>query len=113
MLSKDKLARISELSHKKKAGTLTTEEAKEQTALRQEYLDTFRSTMRETIENVRVFDEKGEEVTPEKLRAKQIASKRLNQSKKGTHCDNMSSMSTFFYVLKSNVNYNHCFLGET
>ncbi|GEK34462.1 DUF896 domain-containing protein [Kurthia sibirica] len=76
MLSKEKLARISELSKMKKAGTLTTEQAKEQTALRQEYLDTFRSTMRDTIENVRVFDPSGEEVTPEKLRQKQ--SKNLN-----------------------------------
>lgn len=76
MLSKEKLARISELSKLKKAGKLTTEQAKEQTALRQEYLDTFRSTMRDTIENVRVFDPSGEEVTPEKLRKKQ--SNKLN-----------------------------------
>ncbi|MBQ0139555.1 MAG: DUF896 domain-containing protein [Kurthia sp.] len=78
MLSKEKLARISELSRKKKAGTLTTEEAKEQTALRQEYLDTFRRTMRDTIENVRVFDPSGEEVTPDKIREKQQTNNPLN-----------------------------------
>lgn len=78
MLSKEKLARISELSKKKKAGTLTMEEAKEQTALRQEYLDTFRKTMRNTIENVRVFDPNGEEVTPDKIREKQQTKKPLN-----------------------------------
>lgn len=78
MLSKEKLARISELSRKKKAGTLTTEEAKEQTSLRQEYLDTFRSTMRDTIEHVRVIDPNGEDVTPEKIREKQLNRKPLN-----------------------------------
>lgn len=78
MLSKEKLARISELSKKKKAGTLNVEEAKEQTALRQEYLDTFRKTMRNTIENVRIFDPNGEEVTPEKIREKQKTNGRLN-----------------------------------
>lgn len=78
MLSKEKLARISELSRKKKAGGLTTEEAKEQTALRQEYLDTFRSTMRETIENVRVIDPNGEDVTPDKIREKQTNMKPLS-----------------------------------
>lgn len=56
MLSKEKLQRISELSKKSKSQGLTVEEAKEQTTLRKEYLDTFRSSMRETIENVRVFD---------------------------------------------------------
>lgn len=78
MLSKEKLARISELSKKKKAGSLTTEEAREQTALRQEYLDTFRSTMRDTIEHVRVFDPNGEEVTPDKIREKQKTNMPLN-----------------------------------
>ena len=78
MLSKERLARISELSKKKKAGTVTVEEAKEQTALRQEYLDTFRKTMRNTIENVRIFDPNGEEVTPDKIREKQKTNGRLN-----------------------------------
>ncbi|ETT81242.1 DUF896 domain-containing protein [Viridibacillus sp. FSL R5-0477] len=78
MLSKEKLQRISELSKKSKSQGLTVEEAKEQTTLRKEYLDTFRSSMRETIENVRVFDPEGNEVTPEKLRQKQNKNNRLN-----------------------------------
>lgn len=78
MLSKEKLQRISVLSKKSKAQGLTVEEAKEQTALRKEYLDTFRSSMRETIENVRVFDPEGNEVTPEKLRQKQNKNNLLN-----------------------------------
>lgn len=68
MLSKEKIARINELSKKKKAGMLTEEEAKEQSALRKEYLDTFRATMRDTIESVKIVDEQGNDVTPEKVK---------------------------------------------
>ena len=68
MLSKEKIARINELSKKKKMGTLTEAEAKEQTQLRKEYLDTFRNSMRETIENVKVVDQEGNDVTPEKVK---------------------------------------------
>lgn len=68
MLSKEKIARINELSKLAKAGKLTEELAKERTALRKEYLDVFRSTMRDTIEHVKVVDEEGNDVTPEKLK---------------------------------------------
>jgi len=68
MLSKEKIARINELSKKKKMGTLTEAEAKEQTQLRKEYLDTFRNSMRETIENVKIVDKEGNDVTPEKVK---------------------------------------------
>lgn len=74
MLSKEKLARINELSKLAKEGKLTEELAKERTALRKEYLDTFRSTMRDTIEHMKVIDEEGNDVTPEKL--KQIKSQK-------------------------------------
>ena len=57
-----------------KLGTITDEELKEQQALREEYLVTFRESMKNTIENVRVIDPNGEDVTPEKL--KQIQAKR-------------------------------------
>ena len=68
MLSKEKIARINELSKKAKQGALTEEEAKERSLLRQEYLDTFRSTMRDTIEHIKVVDENGNDVTPEKVK---------------------------------------------
>ncbi|MEG0448597.1 MAG: DUF896 domain-containing protein [Lysinibacillus sp.] len=68
MLSKEKINRINELSRKAKAGSLTEEEAKERTLLRKEYLDTFRATMRDTIEHVKVVDVEGNDVTPEKLK---------------------------------------------
>lgn len=76
MLSKEKIARINELSKKKKQGTLTEAEAKEQSALRKEYLDTFRNSFRDTITNVQVFDAEGNDVTPEKV--KQLKRNRLN-----------------------------------
>lgn len=77
MLSKEKLARINELSRRARAGILTEEEGKERTLLRKEYLDTFRATMRNNIENIKVVDPEGNDVTPEKL--KQIkANKFLN-----------------------------------
>ncbi len=77
MLSKDKISRINELAKKAKSQGLSTEEAKEQSKLRAEYLNSFRSSMRETIENVRVFDAAGEEVTPQKVKNIQ-AKKRLH-----------------------------------
>lgn len=77
MLSKDKLARINELSKKSKATGLTTEEAKEQSKLRSEYLETFRLSMSATLENVTIFDPEGNDVTPQKI--KEIkAKKRLH-----------------------------------
>ena len=74
MLTAEKLNRLNELAKKKKLGTITDEELKEQPALREEYLVTFRESMKNTIENVRVIDPNGEDVTPEKL--KQIQAKR-------------------------------------
>lgn len=76
MLSKEKIARINELSKKAKEGTLTDAEAKERTVLRKEYLDSFRSSFRNTIENVQIFDAAGNEVTPEKI--KKIQKNKLN-----------------------------------
>lgn len=77
MLTTEKMNRLNELAKKKKAGALTEEEVKEQQALREEYLTTFRESMKNTIENVRVIDPNGEDVTPEKL--KQIQVKRQNE----------------------------------
>lgn len=68
MLSKEKLARINELSKKSKEVGLTTEEAKEQTKLRKEYLETFRRSMSDTLEHVTIFDPEGNDVTPQKIK---------------------------------------------
>ncbi len=72
MLPEDKIKRINELSKKSKTNGLSMEEAKEQTSLRKEYLETFRSTMRNTIENVKVLDPDGNDVTPEKVKRAKV-----------------------------------------
>ena len=77
MLTADKLNRLNELAKKKKLGTITDEELKAQQVLREEYLMTFRESMKNTIENVKVIDPNGEDVTPEKL--KQIQAKRKSE----------------------------------
>ncbi|MCM3756801.1 DUF896 domain-containing protein [Sporosarcina aquimarina] len=68
MLEEHKIKRINELAKKAKTSGLSIEEAKEQSQLRSEYLKTFRSTMRDTIENVKVVDPDGNDVTPEKVK---------------------------------------------
>ncbi|WP_394231857.1 DUF896 domain-containing protein [Niallia oryzisoli] len=68
MLSKEKLARINELAKKAKETGLTELEAKEQSKLRGEYLQTFRSSMLNTLKSVTIVDPNGDDVTPEKLK---------------------------------------------
>ncbi|PID22711.1 hypothetical protein CSV61_03460 [Sporosarcina sp. P3] len=78
MLPEKKIKRINELANKKKTTGLSIEEAKEQTQLRKEYLETFRSSMRETIESVKVVDPEGNDVTPEKVKQARENQKPLN-----------------------------------
>lgn len=68
MLSKEKLARINELARKSKEVGLTDLEAKEQSKLRGEYLQTFRSSMLNTLKSVTIIDTLGNDVTPDKLK---------------------------------------------
>jgi uncharacterized protein YnzC (UPF0291/DUF896 family) len=75
MLSSDKIARINELARKAKQSKLTEEEAKEQTKLRAEYLQTFRSSMLNTLKGVTIVDPEGKDVTPEKLKELQNKNK--------------------------------------
>ena len=77
MLSKEKIARINELANKSKSETLSLSEQQEQKELREEYLQAFRVGMRNHIEGMKVVDNDGTDVTPEKL--KQI------QKEKGLH----------------------------
>ena len=69
MLSEEKLNRINELAKNKKEGKLTPTEEKEQQLLRQEYLEAFRGGMRNHIEGLKIVDEEGNDVTPDKLKA--------------------------------------------
>ena len=62
------LQRINELAKKKKEKGLTEKEAKEQSKLRKAYLDSFREKFKQQIENTRVIDPEGNDVTPEKVK---------------------------------------------
>ncbi|MBO4108332.1 DUF896 family protein [Streptococcus suis] len=63
-----KIDRINELARKKKAGGLTEEELQEQAALREEYIEGYRRSVRTHVEGIKIVDEDGNDVTPEKLR---------------------------------------------
>ncbi|MED3552073.1 DUF896 domain-containing protein [Cytobacillus praedii] len=76
MLPKEKLDRINMLAKKAKGTGLTEQEAKEQSALRREYLETFRSSMFNTLKGVTIVDPNGNDVTPKKL--KEVQKKNLH-----------------------------------
>lgn len=63
-----KIARINELAKKKKEEGLTEAEALEQAELREEYIEGYRRSMRSHIEGIKVVDEDGNDITPEKLK---------------------------------------------
>ncbi|MFQ8705208.1 MAG: DUF896 domain-containing protein [Thomasclavelia sp.] len=62
------ITRINELAKKKKDGTITALELKEQEKLRQEYLKAFRSGFKQQLMGIKVVDAKGNDITPQKLR---------------------------------------------
>lgn len=68
MISQDKLERINALARKSKAEGLTLKEQKEQKDLRKEYLKNVRSSFKNQLSSVKVVDEEGNDVTPEKLK---------------------------------------------
>lgn len=63
------LKRINELARKSKTVELTDEEKEEQQELRQKYIELFRGNMKKTLMNIKVVDEKGNDITPEKLKS--------------------------------------------
>ena len=67
-MTPEKIARINELAKKKKREGLTSAEKVEQAKLREEYNESYRSAVRHHIEGIKVVDEEGNDVTPEKLR---------------------------------------------
>jgi len=69
MLTKAELDRLNELANIKKTSSLTDSEAIEQASLRKKYLDVFRNGMKETLENTKIIDPEGNDVTPEKIKA--------------------------------------------
>ena len=62
MIDQKLIARINELAKINKERPLTSEEVKEQVELRREYLRQFKEGFKQTLDNVKVVDEKGNEV---------------------------------------------------
>ncbi|TFB23124.1 DUF896 domain-containing protein [Filobacillus milosensis] len=71
MISDERIKRINELANKSKNEGLTDEEKKEQKKLREEYLQAFRKSFKNQLKSVKVVDEEGTDVTPEKLKNEQ------------------------------------------
>ncbi len=68
MLPKEQMERINVLANKAKIKGLTIQEQVEQKKLREAYIEAFRGGMRKTIEGVKIVDEEGNDVTPDKLK---------------------------------------------
>ncbi len=65
MIDPKLIQRINELARKEK---LTDAEKKEQEALRKQYLALFRMGFKEQLENIKVIDAEGHDVTPNKIK---------------------------------------------
>ena len=65
-MTPEKIARINELAKKKKTEGLTAEE--KVAKLREEYIEGYRRAVRHHVEGIKIVDEEGNDVTPEKLR---------------------------------------------
>ncbi|MEX2783836.1 DUF896 family protein [Streptococcus sp. H49] len=63
-----KIERINELARKKKREGLSGAEKVEQAQLRKEYIEGYRRSVRHHIEGIKVVDEAGNDITPEKLK---------------------------------------------
>jgi uncharacterized protein YnzC (UPF0291/DUF896 family) len=68
MLPDNLLERINELARKKKSEGLTESELSEQQKLRKEYIQLFRNQVEEQLATIKVVDEEGTDVTPDKLK---------------------------------------------
>ena len=60
------IAKINSLNATKKERELTTEELEELAKYRQLYLQNFKANMRNILDNTRVINENGEDITPKK-----------------------------------------------
>ena len=57
MVTDEMIQRINELANKKKTVGLTEEETVEQASLRRVYIDAFKSSMRQQLDNIQFVDE--------------------------------------------------------
>lgn len=65
---KDLINRINELANKSKSEELTEAEKTEQKKLRKEYLSMIRGQVKNQLSSVKVVDEEGKDVTPDRLK---------------------------------------------
>ena len=66
MEMKEIIEKINSLNALKKERELTSEESKELEKCRQLYLQNFKANMRNILENTKVINEDGEDITPKK-----------------------------------------------
>lgn len=71
MLSQEQLDRINELANKSKVEPLSDAETAEQKELRTAYLEAFRGSFKNQMMGIKIVDEEGTDVTPEKLKQAQ------------------------------------------
>lgn len=63
MITAEKIARINELAHKKKAFGLTEEELAEQKILYKEYIAAITGNLRAELENIEIVDDRPDKDT--------------------------------------------------
>ncbi len=67
-ISQELIDEINALAHKSKSVGLTDEEKARQQELRQEYIRIFRGGFKQQLMSIKVVDEKGNDITPDKLK---------------------------------------------
>ncbi|MCW8518792.1 DUF896 family protein [Streptococcus macedonicus] len=67
-MNEKKIQRINELARKKKTVGLTGAEKVEQAELRKEYIEGYRRSFLHHIAGIKLVDDEGNDVTPEKLK---------------------------------------------
>ncbi|CAD2076472.1 MAG TPA: DUF896 domain-containing protein [Jeotgalicoccus sp.] len=77
MLEKEQLDRLNELAKKKRDQKINKDELEELTKLRKEFLTNFRNSFKKQIEQTKVIDPEGNDVTPEKIKEIQEKNKHL------------------------------------
>ena len=66
MEMKEVIAKINSLNATKRERELTTEESEELAKYRHLYLQNFKANMRNILDNTKVINENGEDITPKK-----------------------------------------------
>ena len=85
--------RINVLAKKKKEGTIPPEELKEQDKLRKEYIKLFREGFKSQLKAIKVVDEKGNDITPLKLKQEKLKKLRNSSRRYLIFIENVYNMS--------------------